>query len=455
MCIVKVASAYTHLHQMLFIWVSAAVEGGENCMMKSSKYGFIYCLCALMFVLAACSGPAFLNGIGGSAGKITITLWYWNRAIDDRLIAQVERQFPHVLFKPLKIGGGYDAKLRTALAGHANIPDIVGINSNIATYFPDADQFDDLRPLGASRLSTFYLNWKWQLGVAPGGRVIALPMDTGPTALFYRADLFKQVGLPADPAAVAARLKTWDDYIRAGVQMKQATGGKIHMFDNINNVFTQIMGQSKQQYFDAANHYVGDHPAVRQAWDYAARIHQLDLSAKATSYSTDWSAAISNNSIASFVGAVWMKHRLKDAGPKTAGLWRVAPAPGGPGNAGGSFLAVTRASQHSQVAFNIASWLMSAQNQVTAYQDTGLYPSAIASLNSPQLLQPEPFFGGQITTKIFSQVAAHIQPVSNSPDADVVQNVLQRELTLIEMQNMNPQAAWEAAQLQIQRELSH
>ncbi|GCE23763.1 hypothetical protein KDK_75630 [Dictyobacter kobayashii] len=98
---------------------------------------------------------------------------------------------------------------------------------------------------------------------------------------------------------------------------------------------------------------------------------------------------------------------------------------------------------------------MSAQNQVTAYQDTGLYPSAIASLHSPQLLQPEPFFGGQVTTEIFSQVAAHIQPTPNSPDTDVVQNVLQRELTLIEMQNADPESAWETAQLQIQRELSH
>ncbi|GCE23762.1 ABC transporter substrate-binding protein [Dictyobacter kobayashii] len=285
----------------------------KSCTYKFS-YPFILVACVLMLVLGACSGPGFLGaGDGGSAGKITVTLWYWNRAIDDTLIAQVEQHFPQVRFNPLKIGGGYDAKLRTALAGHVNIPDIVGINSNIGTYFPDADQFVDLRTLGANELSKTYLPWKWQLAVAPAGRVIALPMDTGPTALFYRADLFKQAGLPSDPAMVSAQLKTWDDYIRVGEQMQRATNGKIHMFDNINNVFAQIIGQGKQQYFDASNHYVGNQPFVKRAWDYAARVHQLDLSAKATSYSTDWSAAISNNSIASFVGAVWMKHRLKDS----------------------------------------------------------------------------------------------------------------------------------------------
>ncbi|GER90250.1 hypothetical protein KDW_44120 [Dictyobacter vulcani] len=133
-----------------------------------------------------------------------------------------------------------------------------------------------------------------------------------------------------------------------------------------------------------------------------------------------------------------MKHRLKDAGPRTAGKWRIAYAPGGPGNAGGSFLAVTSASRHPHEAFAVARWLMSAQNQVTAYQDTGLYPSALASLASPELLQPEPFFGGQVTTKIFSQVARQIKASANNPDNDVVQSVLQRELTLIELQDADP-----------------
>ncbi|GER90249.1 hypothetical protein KDW_44110 [Dictyobacter vulcani] len=134
--------------------------------------------------------------------------------------------------------------------------------------------------------------------MAPDGRVLALPMDTGPTALFYRADLFKQAGLPSDPGAVSAHLKTWEDYLRAGQQMKQATGGRVFMFDNITTVFNQMLAQQNLHYFSPTNQYTGNQRQVKQAWDYAARVHQQGLSARTTSYSTDWSAAISNNSIA-------------------------------------------------------------------------------------------------------------------------------------------------------------
>jgi cellobiose transport system substrate-binding protein len=410
-------------------------------------------ICLLLFVLMGCSLLPQLSGTHGA--KIPVTLWYWNKSIDDHLLAQVERRFPHIDFRALKIGGGYDAKLRTALAGHANIPDLAGINANISTYFPDDDQFVDIRTLAPVLLQKEYLDWKWDLAVAPNGRVLALPMDTGPIALFYRADLFQQAQLPSDPVEVAAHLKTWDDYISAGEQMKRITHGKIHMFDTINNVFTQIMSQSSLQFFDTSNHYIGDQSHVRRAWQYATSIRQKDLSARAPLYSTDWSAAISNGSIASFVGAVWMKHWLRDAGPHTAGKWRIAYAPGGPGNSGGSFLAVTKASAHPKEAFEIARWLTSAQNQRISYSHNGLYPSAIASLHTASMAKPESFFGGQVTTNIFSDVAAHIQPTYIGPGTNIVQNVLQRELSLVEMQDADPQLAWKIAQAQIQRELSH
>jgi cellobiose transport system substrate-binding protein len=426
-----------------------------RCLSKSCM--LVPVVCFLLCVLMGCSLiPLFPTAYAGSNdNKISVTLWYWNKSIDDRLLDQVSQHFPHIAFRALKIGGGYDTKLRTALAGHADIPDLAGINANIASYFPDDDQFVDIRTLANAKLQQAYLAWKWQLAVAPDGHVIALPMDTGPTALFYRADLFQQAGLPSDPVEVAARLKTWDDYILAGEQMKRVTAGRIHMFDSINNVFTQIMAQSPVRFFDTSNRYIGDQMYVRRAWQYAISIHQKDLSAKTAPYTTDWSAAISNGSIASFVGAVWMKHWLSDSGPRTAGKWRITNAPGGPGNSGGSFLAVTRASAHPKEAFAIAQWLTTAQNQVTSYSHTGLYPSTIASLHNKSLARPESFFGGQITTNIFSEVATHIRPVYIGPQTDSVQNILQAALTLVEMQDANPQLTWLATQVQIQRELSH
>src|SRR5438874_11730308 len=87
-------------------------------------------------LLLALTGYGFAPARAGGH-KITLMLWYWNRSIDDSILAQVSRQFPNITLQAEKIGGDYNAKLRTTLAGHSDVPDIVGLNSDIATFFPD------------------------------------------------------------------------------------------------------------------------------------------------------------------------------------------------------------------------------------------------------------------------------------------------------------------------------
>ena len=304
----------------------------------------IFCLFSLSMLLSACEQAQ------NNDGKIHLKLWYWNRSIDDGLINAVSKQFPNIVLEADKIND-YDNKVRTTLAGHYGVPDILGINTNVAPFFPDEDQFVDLKTLGAEELHSQYLDWKWNLGMTPSGRMIAFPMDTGPTALFYRADIFKQAGLPYEPDAVANSLKTWDDYIQAGVKLKNATGGKSMMFDTATTIYTQMMAQSSKQYFDPSGKFIGDQAQVKNAWNEATKVVQMGLSAKLQMWTTDWNKGIVNGLTASFVGAAWMKQILQETAPATAGKWRVTYAPGGAGNSGGSFLAITKASQHPKEAF--------------------------------------------------------------------------------------------------------
>jgi len=404
------------------------------------------CLLSIfMVMLSACAGP-------GSSSKIQLTLWYWNRSIDDSLIQQVDKVFPNIDLRAEKIDN-YDSKVRTSMAGHNGVPDILGINANIATYFPDEDQFVDLRTLGSDSIKSQYLDWKWNLGVGPDGKQIALPMDTGPTALFYREDLFAKAGLPTDPQQVTDQFKSWDNYIQAGVKMKQATNGKVFMFDNINNVFSQAVGQQALQYFDRSNKYIGTQDTVKQAWSLANQVHQDGISANIDNWSTEWNAGVSNGTIASFVGAVWMKQVLQDAAPNTSGKWRIARAPGGDGNSGGSFLTITKASPHPKEAFEVIKWLESPANQLTAYKSLQLFPSAISTLDQPGMSAKEAFYGGQDTNQIFSVVAKAIKRFYFNEYSDIVGGAYSDELSLVAQQNKNPQQAWSDAQTEIQRQL--
>jgi len=427
--------------------------------MRGRRVILIHSLVAavLLTALAGQRGtPSARAGSGTrTAPKITLTLWYWNRSIDDAVIAQVDKQFPTISLQAEKIGGNYNAKLRTTLAGQTDVPDIVGLNSDVSTFFPDESQFVNLLDEGAGAVKSQYLGWKWQQGIAPDGKMIAFPMDTGPTALFYRADLFKKAGLPTDPRQVAALMSTWNAYFQAGKKL-QAALPKAHMLDSLYfTVFNQVMAQSATQYENKAGRFIGDQAPVQRAWNLAVAAHDMGLSAKSAAFTTDWNAAISDGAIASFVGAVWMKAILQDAALTTAGAWRVARAPGGAGNQGGSFLAVTKYSQHPKEAFAVVKWLESPRNQLRAYVDLALFPSTPSAYSSPAMNHAEPFYGGQNTTPVFALSAKNVKPAYYGADYDIINAIFEQDIINIDTLNEGSQQAWHDTQHEVQRELSH
>jgi cellobiose transport system substrate-binding protein len=398
----------------------------------------------LMPMLVAC-------GSNANNGKIQLVLWYWDTGLDDTLVNQVNTVFPNIHLTAEKISD-FDDKLRTSMAAQNGVPDITTINSNIATYFPDEDQFYDLRTLGADSVKSQYLSWKWSLGTAPDGKQVGFPIDTGPSALFYRPDIFAKAGLPTDPQQVSERLKTWDDYFQAGVQLKQATQGKSYINDNLGTLYTYMMGQSSKQFFDpTSGQYIGDQAYMKQIWDEIMKANQMQISANVQDQ--NWPQAISNGLVAAFVGAVWRKQDLANGAPDAKGKWRIARTPGGDGNYGGSFLAITKYCQHPQEALEVIKWLESPQNQVTAYKDVQLYPSAIAAFNNPGMHSNEAFYGGQDTTQIFAEAAKNIPTMYMGAEDQTAWNTFTDQLNLVEFQNKNPEQAWNDTQVEVRRQI--
>lgn len=412
------------------------------------KKGLATGFAVLLAVTAAgCSSSTSAGGDtakpANSKDKIQLTLWYWNRSIDDNLLAQVSKQFPNIELKAEKIGGDFRAKLITTITAGSGAPDITGINSDIATYFPSKDKFVNLFDLGAKKEASNFLEWKWKQALTGDEKfMLGYPMDTGPTALFYRVDLFEKAGLPTDPAQVSAQLKDWNGYIDAAKKLKAATGGQVFMFDNIGTVYTQSLAQGDKVYFDTSDKFIGDQPHIKQAWDRAATVMKEGLSAKIPGWTNDWNAAMNNGKVASFIGAAWMKQVIQDAAPDTKGKWRIARAPGGDGNNGGSFLAIPKQSKHPNEAFEVIKWLENPENQLQSFVTTSLYPSAPSVLKDQKMNQPVDFFGGQKINEIFAESANHVKPAYFGSYANIPGKTFGDELTNMEQQNKDPEKAY-------------
>lgn len=413
----------------------------------------------LMKVVSKCllgvSGLMFLSSCAtssaGSDDSTVITLWYWNRGLSDEVIKNVEKEFPGVTINAQKIGGDeYKTKMHTALiAGRG--PDIVAMNDWVFEYLPYEEEFVNLYDYGAAEVQEDYLEWKWDLAVAPeSNSLIALPIDTGPTVLYYRADLFEEAGLPHEPEDVAAQIQTWDDYIEAGVQLKEELD--VYMFDNLERTYLQYLEQQSDKYFTEDEEYIGDGGTVREAWENVMETHEKELSP--TFGSEERNAALNNGTIASFVGAVWEGNILKDAAPDTAGNWRVTSAPGGAGNNGGSFVGVLNSSEHKELAAEITMKLVSKESQIVHYQDAELFPSTIETIESDDLAQPDPFFGDQVVMDVFAEAALEVPTTYYGESYMPVRELFNEELVLVERGNKDPEAAWADAQEKVRRELS-
>ena len=124
--------------------------------------------------LVAVAGPltGCSRSVSISADPAELVLWYWTRSISPTLLEQAAEQIPRTnnRLRADVIGGTFDTKLRTSLAGGAYIPDISAINSNCALYFTNEDKFIDLNEYGAERFKPDFYEWKWQLGTTPTGR---------------------------------------------------------------------------------------------------------------------------------------------------------------------------------------------------------------------------------------------------------------------------------------------
>ncbi|MGW0610906.1 extracellular solute-binding protein [Streptomyces sp. NPDC002788] len=411
--------------------------------MDLSRRGFLQAAtltAAASGLTVACGGG---SGSGGTKNGKSLTMWYWGGALSDKVVAEAKKHFgSQVALTAASIGGDFKQKLTTTLAAGSSVPDITGIKGeDIASFLPNADRFLDLNDLGFKKISSQYLEWKTKLAQTEDGKQIGFPIDIGPTALFYRADLFREAGLPTDPAEVAAEAKTWDDYFALGSELRKALPGS-YLINNISSVFNIAVGQGTKRFVDQNNHFIGDQDHIRAAWATAVRPYTLGIDAKIND--NTWNAAIGKN-LTTELGAAWHALDIEQAAPGTKGKWRVCATPGGPANQGGSYLALPKQCRNPEEAFKIISWILSPANNARGFTDAAIFPASPKAYAMPAMTGPDAFFGGQKIIEVFGPAAEAI-PVSYEAPADAaVMAPYFTELTNIEAKGKKPDAAWKDA----------
>ncbi|MCM3549783.1 sugar transporter sugar-binding protein [Niallia circulans] len=414
-----------------------------------AKKAFGLALASTM-LLAACGGGGTEDASGD--GHVELTFWLFGTTKYEELAEVYMEENPGIKIN-IQEGDNTDHhnNLFTALSTGSGAPDLALVEINEIERYRDAqDRFINLYDHGAEELKDNYLDWVWETAEnRDGDFLFGLPTDIGPTAMFYRTDVFEEAGLPTDPEEVSATIQTWDDYTEMANTIYEKTGTIVT--DSPELVYNALRDQAKEHYFNENEELiVENNAAIREAYDRTVELIENGVVGSLELWTPEWGGAMDTGDYATLLGPAWMIAVIQGNAPNAAGNWSIADMPEGAGNWGGSFVTIPTETDHPEEAYDFVKWLLSPENQLQSFVDAGLFPSAPAVYEEEAFINhTDEYFNGLNTAAVFGKAAQQVESVYKGRNYMLVQEEILTALDNVNSNGADPDAEWDAAMKRI------
>ena len=413
---------------------------------------------AASLLAAGCGG----GGGGGDDGTVTLDLGLFGTFGFEEagLYEEYMEQNPGIRIteESVERSADYYRALQTRLAANSGLADIQGIEVGFVADVAanHADSFVDFAATANAEESLgHYYDWKVEQATTADGRVLGLGTDAGPQAMCYRHDLFEQAGLPTDRAELATLWADWDGYLELG-RRYEASPTKPEgsaWVDSPASVFSAAVYQGETAYDDEDGNPIPESSdGVQAAWEDASAAAAEGLTANLTQFGDEWNSAFANGAFATIACPAWMLSYIStQAGDEGAGTWDVAPLPGGAGNWGGSWLAVSETSEHKEEAIALVEWLTAPEQQVKRFTSLGYFPSSQEAAEDPVVSSAtSEYFTGAPIGQLFAASAAAIRFTPIGPYDTQIQEAFTEALSTVGG-GTDPDDAFQAALAEIEQ----
>ncbi|WP_371530816.1 sugar ABC transporter substrate-binding protein [Streptomyces sp. NBC_01283] len=377
-------------------------------------------VCALTLGATACGGSddegsgqkqvssADIEAALKKGGKVKV--WAWEPTLK-KVVTDFEREHPKVDVELVNAGTNKDqyTALQNAISAKKGVPDVAQVEYYALSQYALTKSITDLTPFGADKLKGSYSPGPWN-AVKSGEGVYALPMDSGPMALFYNKKVFDKHRIKVPT--------TWDEYLQAARKLHKADP-KAYITSDTGDagLTTSLLWQAGSRPYKVDGTKVGIDFSDKGARAYTGTWQKLideKLVAPVNPWTDEWYKAFGDGTIATLPTGAWMPANFASGVKEAAGDWRAAPLPqwtaGDKASAenGGSSLALPELGKNKELAYAFVEYANSGKGVQTRIKD-GAFPATTKDLESKAFQNTEfPYFGGQKANKVFAESAANV-----------------------------------------------
>ncbi|WP_226582715.1 ABC transporter substrate-binding protein [Halobacillus litoralis] len=408
-------------------------------------------LLSLTTFLFACGGE---EESASGDGEVTLDFWVFGATNYEDLAKEYEKENPGVKIniKNSELGDHHDS-LFTSISAGTGAPDLTMIEVDQLDRYREAqDRFVNLYDLGAEEVQDQYLDWKWKMAEnGEGDFLFGLPTDIGPKAMYFNTDVFEEAGLPTDPDEVSDMITNPDQFAEAATTVLKETDKP--MVDSMEMAFRANMDALQVSYFNRDGELLinQEDNGVKEAYDYAVELNDKGVVGSYEMWTPEWANALNKGDFGVEMAPAWLKGYMTENAPEGEGKWKVTTLPTDfTGNWGGSYVAIPSETKHSEEAYEFAKWLLSPENQLESFVQSGLFPSTPETYEMDEFVNnSDEYFGGQNTAAYFAEAAQNIPEVYKGPKYVTVNNEVLTALRNVQ-EGADPEEEWDAAVTRIE-----
>lgn len=338
-------------------------------------------------LLVALAGTVTANGGQDMAedGSTTLSLWSfqelhvtyfqdavtrWNEANPDRMITLDGQVYPY---------DDMHNKLLLALQSGSGAPDMVDIElSKYPLFLKGTPQLVPMNEYVEKEKSQFIMS-RFDI-YSKDDNYYGVPFHVGASVIYYNTEILEAAGVDY------MDIKTWDDYVEAGLKVKAATGKPMVTLES-TDVWSvwPLLAQSGGDFFDENGKCIVDQPQDVKVFQFLYDMVWDSEIAMASPggfhHSEEYYGFMNDGGAASIWMPMWYMGRFTDYMPDLEGKIVVAPMPewsdGGFKSAGmgGTGTSVTNQSENAQLAQDFLYFAkMTKEANVKLWEELGFDP---------------------------------------------------------------------------------